>query len=602
MLKTTNSGGSTYSCNPVFITSQPTSSIACIGNTATFAIGANGSPPYNYRWYKNGVLVDSTISSLNNFNSYTTASLTSTDSGSIVYCVISNKCWDNTTSLITSDTANLVVNPVCTPVSLVNGLGNIYYTIGISSYPIMSITVAGTPPFIYHWYSGSSLVQTDTLYSTSCTYQQWPALIIPGIYSISCTVTNCSNCGSGSGSGAGSVTSFGSLNVYCPSIYIFTHPINQSKSICQTATFSVSLNSGDPSIVYAWFKNGTYIPGTYGPFNSSYTTPALTSADNGNTYYCKVTSCNGIMMNQSNTATLTIIQPASIIQQPTNQNLLPGTTATFNASVNGPPPFSYYWYTNGVLSSSTLNTFSTTSSFTTPLLTSGDINNSYYCIITNGAGCYTVTSDTAHFNCASFNSISPTACDSFSINGQTFTTSGIYTQTLVSQNGCDSTLTINLIVTNLIDSILQNGATLSSSISGANYQWVDCENGLAPIPGATNQSFNPTVNGFYALIISKGLCVDTSACFNVNSVGINILDFEEGISIFPSPVKNVLQISSSSMQLIEVNLYSSIGALLIEQKQTKKQVSIDLSSYANGIYFVEIKTDKGHIRKKVVKE
>lgn len=239
------------------------------------------------------------------------------------------------------------------------------------------------PPFIYNWYSGSTLVQTDTLYSTNCTYQQWPALIFPGsIYSISCTVTNCTSCGSGSGGSAGSVTSFGSLTVDCPYTYIISHPINQSKSTCETATFSVSLYSGSPSLEYAWFKNGTYIPGTLGPFNSSYTTPALTSADNGNTYYCKVTWCNGIMMNQSNTATLTIIQPASIVQQPTNQNLQPGTTATFNASVNGPRAFLlllvYKWRT--IINA--LNTPSTTTSFTTPLLSSGDISNSYYCIIT----------------------------------------------------------------------------------------------------------------------------------------------------------------------------------------------------------------------------
>jgi hypothetical protein len=292
----------------------------------------------------------------------------------------------------------------------------------------------------------------------------------------------------------------------------------------------------------------------------------------------------------------------SISQQPINPTFMLGDSALFSTTVNGNPPFSYFWYSNGLLIDSTINTTATSSTYTTGLLSLADIGNYYTCVVSFGGGCDTIASDTVHFICTSSNTISPEACDSISINGQSYTSSGIYNQTLSNHYGCDSTLTINLTVTNLVDSILQNGSTLSSSITGANYQWVDCENGLAAIPGATNQSFNPTVNGFYALIINKGLCVDTSVCYNVNSVGINKLDFEEGISIFPSPVKNVLQITRTSLLINEMNLYNSIGALLIQQKQNKKQVSIDLSSYANGIYFVEIKTDKGNLRKKVMKE
>jgi hypothetical protein len=241
-------------------------------------------------------------------------------------------------------------------------------------------------------------------------------------------------------------------------------------------------------------------------------------------------------------------------------------------------------------------------SFSIPALSLVDIGSTYSCTVIFGGGCDTLSSDTAHLICTTSGAITPVVCDSISINGQTYISSGMYVQTISNQYGCDSTLTINLTITNLVDSILQNGAILSSSISGANYQWVDCENGMAAIPGATNQIFNPTSNGYYALVISKGLCVDTSACYNVNSVGINKLDFEDGISIFPSPVKNVLQITSTSLLIHEIKLYNSIGALLMQQKQNKKQVNIDMSNYPNGIYFVEIKTDKGNLQKKVVKE
>lgn len=50
----------------------------------------------------------------------------------------------------------------------------------------------------------------------------------------------------------------------------------------------------------------------------------------------------------------------------------------------------------------------------------------------------------------------------------------------------------------------QVGPTLSANNSGATYQWVDCDNGNAPITGATSQSFTPSNSGNYAVIITEG--------------------------------------------------------------------------------------------------
>ena len=73
---------------------------------------------------------------------------------------------------------------------------------------------------------------------------------------------------------------------------ISTQPKNQSAPSGSTVTFSVSasISTGGGSLSYQWYKNGAYISAAN---SSSYTTPALTSTDDGATYYCAITDNNG---------------------------------------------------------------------------------------------------------------------------------------------------------------------------------------------------------------------------------------------------------------------------------------------------------------------
>jgi hypothetical protein len=78
------------------------------------------------------------------------------------------------------------------------------------------------------------------------------------------------------------------------------------------------------------------------------------------------------------------------------------------------------------------------------------------------------------------------------------------------------------------NAVVQNGTLLAASIGGANYQWIDCDNGNAPIPGATDQFFTPSVTGNYAVEITvEDLCGSTttavSDCFLVDYTSIDEL-------------------------------------------------------------------------------
>ena len=68
------------------------------------------------------------------------------------------------------------------------------------------------------------------------------------------------------------------------------------------------------------------------------------------------------------------------------------------------------------------------------------ISNTYYDTLPNAVGCDSVVTLNLTINNSIATSDSITACDSTTWNGTTYTTSGIYTKTLQTVNGCDSCL------------------------------------------------------------------------------------------------------------------------------------------------------------------
>jgi hypothetical protein len=83
-------------------------------------------------------------------------------------------------------------------------------------------------------------------------------------------------------------------------------------------------------------------------------------------------------------------------------------------------------------------------------------------------------------------------------------------------------------ISGIDNDVTVSGNTLTADMPGANYQWLDCDNNYAPIPGETNQWFTATSQGFYAVKITySNLCetieVDTSSCHFVQIADIDEL-------------------------------------------------------------------------------
>ncbi len=199
--------------------------------------------------------------------------------------------------------------------------------------------------------------------------------------------------------------------------------------------------------------------------------------------------------------------------------------------------------------------------------------------------------------------INTVACNNYTLNTITYQTSGTYIQNLLASNGCDSVLTLYLTIDSSNASVTITDPALTAQSIGT-YQWLNCSTVFTPLLNETNQSYTATANGDYAVIITNGACVDTSACYTIYTVGLNQIGSNEELIITPNPATNQFTIENSQLRINAIHIYNVLfEEVLFKQLTTSnQQLSIDVSTWKAGVYFVEVETEKGVMHKKLVKE
>ncbi len=405
----------------------------------------------------------------------------------------------------------------------------------------------------------------------------------------SVSTTTVSTCGSYTWTNGTTYNTSGSYtqtlvnSVGCDSVATLNLTILQPTSSTVTATACDT---------YTWAENGT-----------TYTTSGTYSvvSTGANAVGCDSTVILNLTINNSTTGTETVTECDSYVWAADgNTYTTSGTyTATLTNAVgcdsivtlnltinNSTTGFetvtecdSYVWAADG-------NTYTTSGTYTATL--------------TNAAGCDSVVTLNLTINNATTGSETASACDSYvwSADGNTYTTSGTYTATLTNAAGCDSTVTLNLTITSTpTATVTDNGDGTITASSGASYQWIDCDSGLA-IVGETNQTLTVTANGSYAVVVSNGTCSDTSACAVIDYIGIKELA-ETAVQLMPNPTRDNVTITMSvASAMLEVR--DAQGKLMVVKAITSGE-QVDLSQAEVGVYFFTIKTANGSVVKRVVK-
>ncbi|MBE2207285.1 MAG: T9SS type A sorting domain-containing protein [Saprospiraceae bacterium] len=168
---------------------------------------------------------------------------------------------------------------------------------------------------------------------------------------------------------------------------------------------------------------------------------------------------------------------------------------------------------------------------------------------------------------------------------------GIYHVTITDANGCTATGATIFTDPPLLDiSIVQNNHILTSQELDVEYQWINCDTGL-PIQDAVNQSFEAIESGRYAVILSRGVCRDTSLCIEIMLVSAaeqrSALPKAEA---YPNPNNGrfVLRMPVSG----QIALYDATGRLLRTEVHGAGEHTLFIDGPA-GLYWLAVMYNQG---------
>lgn len=192
------------------------------------------------------------------------------------------------------------------------------------------------------------------------------------------------------------------------------------------------------------------------------------------------------------------------------------------------------------------------------------------------------------------------AGESVTIDGETFETTSFYIGEYVTDAGCDSTVFYSIFVASPIDTDVNAiGSTLSAEQDDASYQWIKCEP-YEIIDGATDQSYISSEDGLYAVILTIGICSDTSSCVEVNTIGITEHKTEiSSFTVFPNPTNGLFSVKREQAIPAIIQIYNTLGQEVFETTFNEVNTLISVSDLTPGIYIIHLTDETGTKTKKI---
>ncbi len=118
----------------------------------------------------------------------------------------------------------------------------------------------------------------------------------------------------------------------------------------------------------------------------------------------------------------------------------------------------------------------------------------------------------------------------------------------------------------------------------------------------TDMPINP-MHSFNLVYARFGSCVEGTK-INFKTLGIDEASyFSKNVSIFPNPSTGKFTVSiPENKSIVALEMYNIQGMKIMEKIFHSSEYSMDVSSLSNGIYFLEIKTEKGTANRRILKQ
>ena len=341
------------------IVAQPVGATITAGAATTFSVQAAGTAPLSYQWQRDGQDIPGATAA-----SYALPASSLADTGAVFRVRVSNAAGSvtSTEALLTVVSGGIAAPTIATQpesATLLDG-----------DLAVLNVAASGSGPFSYQWRRNGTPIPGAT---TAIFFSNFLTLADSGAqYSV--VVSN----------GGGSVTSNNAtITVTGRPIDIVVQPVAKTQAPGETAFFLVLATGTDPKS-YQWLRNGVAVPGAT---MSTYTTPPVTTADNGALYSVRVTNPVGSV---TSTAALLTVPGApvapSIATQPAGVTVTEGLPATFSVTASGTGSLAYQWRRNGTAISG-----ATSASYTLNNTVAADNAARFSVIVSSSAGSVTST-------------------------------------------------------------------------------------------------------------------------------------------------------------------------------------------------------------------
>ena len=173
--------------------------------------------------------------------------------------------------------------------------------------------------------------------------------------------------------------------------------------------------------------------------------------------------------------------------------------------------------------------------------------------------------------------------------------SGVYRDTLFNRQEEDSIVfVLNLQVERINPNVLFTDELLVALQDSAEYQWLDCDKNYEILAFQTDQWYEPSENGNYAVEIRKNMCTDTSECLSFENLDAATMAREEAPHIYPNPGSGIFVIDAGNAALAGLEVRELSGKVIITQVvRGKNQTTINLTQQPAGLYWLQLHFEGG---------